>query len=259
MNPDLEKLLELQQVDREIGRLKDEVAALPRRVAVIEHKLADSKAQVEKAKAAIKADEAARRKHESDIQSQQQKISKYREQSLDVKTNEQYKALMHEIEFAEQEIRICEDRILEIMLDAELREKQLKTADAEMKAETAEIEKEKAEVRARTSEDEEQLKKWVSRQQELRAGISPDVLPHYDRVSKLRGSAISEARDHKCAACNVMLRPQVFNDTLSNDKILTCDSCGRILYNDPARETPAVGQRSAPAEENATADLAAPQ
>src|SRR5579871_650407 len=180
MNSDLEKLLELQQVDREVGRLKDEVASLPRRVATIEQKLAESKAQVEKAKAAIKADDAARRKHESDILAHQQKISKYREQSLDVKTNEQYKALMHEIEFAEQEIRICEDRILEIMLDAETREKQLKAAEADMKAETAEIEKEKAEVRARTAEDEEQLKKWLARREQLRGGIGADVLRHYD-------------------------------------------------------------------------------
>ncbi len=77
----------------------------------------------------------------------QQKISKYRDQSLEVKTNEQYKALMHEIQFAEQDIRTNEDKILELMVNAEAREKHVKAAEAELKAETAEIEKEKVQAR----------------------------------------------------------------------------------------------------------------
>src|SRR5436305_11016615 len=104
MLSDLQNLIQLQQTDREIQRLQDEVAALPRRVAAIEAKLADTRAAVEKAQATIKADEAARRKLETQIQDARQKISKYRDQSLEVKTNEQYRALMHEIGFAEQEI-----------------------------------------------------------------------------------------------------------------------------------------------------------
>ena len=88
MLPDIQRLIELQQVDRDIQRLEDEVAALPRRVAEIEAKLASTKGQVERAKATIKADENNRRKLEGDIQALQQKISKYRDQSLDVKTND---------------------------------------------------------------------------------------------------------------------------------------------------------------------------
>src|SRR4029077_7994007 len=104
MLPDVEKLIALQQADREILRLKEEIAALPRRVAAIGERLAGTTAVLEKAKTAVKADEAARRKYESAILDQQQKISKYRDQSLAVKTNEQYKALLHEIQFAEQDI-----------------------------------------------------------------------------------------------------------------------------------------------------------
>ena len=114
--------MELQQADREILRLNQEVAALPKRVAAIEEKLAGTKAGLEKAKTAVKADEATRRKYESAIQDLQGKISKYRDQSLAVKTNEQYKALLHEIQFAEQEIKSNEDKILELMLNADARD-----------------------------------------------------------------------------------------------------------------------------------------
>src|SRR5215471_18340131 len=142
MNADLQKLIELEKVDREIARLNDEVATLPKRVAAIEEKLADDKAAVEKAKAAIKANEASRRKHEADIQGFQQKIIKYREQSSSVKTNDEYRALMHEVEFAEKQISGCEDKILELMIGMEAEEKGLKTAEADLKAEAAEVEKE---------------------------------------------------------------------------------------------------------------------
>src|SRR5579859_5604945 len=187
MLPDIENLLKLQDADKEIRRLQDEVAELPKRVAAIEQKLAGTKAQLDKAQAAIKADEAARRKYDTAISYLRGKISKYRDQSLDVKTNDQYKALLHEIQFAEQEIRLNEDRILEVMVNVDAREKEVKAADAELKAETAEIEKEKEEARKVTAEDQKKLSEWNAKRDGLRHGISEDVLRHYERVMKHRG------------------------------------------------------------------------
>ena len=112
MSPDLQNLIDLDHVTQEIARLTDEIAQLPKLVAAIESKLAKARAQVESATAAIKNQEGDKRKHESDIQDWQQKISKFRDQSLSVKTNEQYKALMHEIEFAQKMISECEEKIL---------------------------------------------------------------------------------------------------------------------------------------------------
>lgn len=237
MLPDVQSLIELQQADREMLRLKEEIAALPKRVAVIEAKLAGTKAGLEKAKTAVKADEAARRKYETAIQDLQQKISKYRDQSLEVKTNDQYKALMHEIQFAEQDIRANEDKILELMVNAEIREKDVKAAEAELKAEMAEIESEKAAARERTAEDQKQLAEWNGKREKARAGVNADLLPHYDRVAKYRGSGLSEVRDQKCMACQVMLRPQTYNDVRNGTLTVICESCQRILYYNPANET----------------------
>jgi uncharacterized protein len=253
MIPDLQNLKDLQVADREISRLSQEIAALPRRVAVIEAKLAASRARKEKAAAALKAGEAAKRKHETHIQDLQQKISKYRDQMLGVKTNQEYKALTHEVDFAQQQIREAEDKILEGMLSAESQEKDLKAAEAELKAETAEIEKEKTEARSRTEIDEREMAEWNAKRDKLRALVSPDVLRHYDRVLKLRGSAMAEAVDHKCSACQVMLRPQAYNDVRTNEQFLTCDSCHRILWYDPARDVQPEKQDAAvPAEATGT-------
>jgi predicted nucleic acid-binding Zn-ribbon protein len=239
MTSDLQSLIELQQIDSQIAALRAEVAALPKHVAEIEAKLAGSKARVEAGLAAAKADEAARRKHESDIQDQQQKISKYRDQSLHVKTNDEYRALMHEIQFAEANIAKLEDKILEIMVAADVRKELLKKAEAELKAGTAENEREKEAARERTAADEKELAELTARRNELRTEVSEDALRHYDHVLKVRGTALAAVYENQlCSACSVLLRPQVFQEVMTNQQFMSCDYCKRILYYIPPPPEP---------------------
>jgi len=231
MNPDLQKLIELQKVDARIAALRAEVAALPKEVVQIEAKLAGSRAKVETAQATMKADESARRKHESDIKDQQEKIRKYRDQSLSVKTNQEYKALLSEIQHAEAEIARLEDKVLEIMVAADTRKETLKLAEATLKANTAENEKEKEHARQQTAQDEKELAELMEQRKQLRSGISDDTLRHYDRVLKLRGSALAAVHDNQmCSVCRVILRPQVYQDVMKGEEIIHCDSCQRLMY-----------------------------
>ena len=230
MHPDLEKLLVLQDVDKEILRLNEEVAALPKRVAAIEAQLAGTKAQLEAAKVAVKADEAAKKKFDAANLDLQQKISKYRDQMLAVKTNEQYKALQHEIDFAQQEIQTNDDKILETMVDADAKAAQVKAAEAELKAETAEIEREKKVAHDKTSEDEKLLAEWHAKRSGLRTGVPEEWLAHYERIAKARKTGLSEARDGRCLTCQMTLRPQVFAEVRAGHKLVPCESCSRILY-----------------------------
>lgn len=238
MNADLERLIQLEKVDREIARLSAEVAALPKRVAEIEHQLSDAKAKVEQARTAIKSQEHKRRSLESDIQSDQQRIAKFRDQSLDVKTNEQYRALMHEIEFTQAEIRKAEDKILEIMEGAELFDRQVKASEGSLKTQSAQVEKEKEDARALTAKDEASLKELQTERTRLRSGVAGDLLELYDRVLKARKTALAEAREQRCTACFVLMRPQKWNEVKAGGEVMTCDSCGRILFYDPAHEPP---------------------
>jgi len=252
MHPDLQKLIDLQQIDSRIAVLRAEIAALPKQVAAIEAKLAGSKTKVEAAQAAIKGDEGARRKHESDIKDQQEKISKYRDQSLKVKTNQEYRALLTEIEHAEKEIARLEDKILEIMVAADARKETMKQAEVTLRADTAENEKEKEHARAQTAQDEKELAELDGQRRQLRAGISEDTLRHYDRVLKLRGSGIAPVHDNQmCGVCRVILRPQVYQDVMKGDEIIYCDSCQRILYfvpPPPKEEETSDGQASGTAQ-----------
>ena len=265
MNSELQNLIDLKQVDARIAAVRAEVAALPKEVARIEAKLAGSKAAVEAANAAMKADESARRKHESDIKDQQEKISKYRDQSLKVKTNQEYKALMSELEHAEAEIRKLEDKILEIMVAADTRKDGLKQAEAALKADTTANEKEKEHARQQTAEDEQQLDELNAQRKQLRSGVGEETVTHYDRVLKLRGSVMAPVyEDESCSVCRVRLRPQVFQDVMSNQQIVTCFYCNRILYFVPPPPKPEeeaeaakVPAADSPKEEPVQADEAA--
>jgi hypothetical protein len=80
------------------------------------------------------------------------------------------------------------------------------------------------------------LAEWNGKRDNLRSGIDEDLLRQYERVSKFRGTGIAEVRDQKCMGCQVMLRPQTYNDVRSGKETVVCDSCQRILYFNPADE-----------------------
>src|SRR5271166_5832439 len=210
MTSDLQNLIALQQIDSHIAALRAEVAALPKHVAEIEAKLAGSKAKVEAATAAGK-------------------------------TDDEYRALMHEIQFAEANIAKLEDKILEIMVAADVRKEALKKAEAELKAGTAENEREKEDARQRTAADEKELAELTAKRNELRGAVSEDALRHYDRVLQLRKTALAAVYENQmCSGCSVLLRPQVFQEVMTNQQFLTCDTCKRILYYVPPPPKPEV-------------------
>lgn len=243
MNDELLALVQLQETDGQITRLRAEIGALPKQLAALEEKLARQKSGVETATKAIKDEDARRRRMESDLKDLQQKIAKFREQSSSVKTNEQYHALQHEIGFAEAEIRKIEDRELESMERSEQLETGLRSAQGELKdhAKVVEIEKEAA-----RKAQEEQQKKLLALSEDrarLRGMISDELLGHYDRIAGARTTALARVEGQTCLGCRMGLRPQLWNQVRGGE-LVPCESCGRLLYFD--NEQPQVGE-AAPA------------
>jgi hypothetical protein len=152
MRKELEALMRLQTIDGETTQLRAEVAALPKRLAALETKLATEKAAVEQAGKALKDEEALKRRLESDLKDQQQKIAKLRDQMSNVKTNDEFRAFQHEIEFAEAEIKKIEDGELAGMERAEQLAQKHKAAEAELADNTKAVEIEKADALAAAGE-----------------------------------------------------------------------------------------------------------
>ena len=234
MHPDTHLVIQLQSLDQRAAALEKEVSALPKQIAAIEKALDGRLRKLEADKAALIGNQKERKKIEGDIQVHEQKISKLRDQMLGAKTNEQYRAFQHEIEFLEKEIRKCEDRILELMTESEGLDANVKKAEAALKEEKQVVEAEKAKARERTAVDQTQLDQIKTERGEAAAKLPQATLDAYTRISKKRnGVAVAEASGGRCSACQITLRPQYFQDLRRGDKLMFCESCGRILYYNP--------------------------
>jgi predicted nucleic acid-binding Zn-ribbon protein len=230
MPTDLEKLVELQKVDLELARLNAQLAVLPKTIARIDAQLATARKRVEDARAAIKVGETTKRLHEQEIQSLNEKILKFRSQSSSIKNNEQYKALLSEIAHAEGEIAGYEEKILEVMMTADSLKSQLSVAEDTLKTESADVERQKIEAAKASDADRAAAAKAHARSLSLRKGVDDTLLASYDRILKSRGYAVAEVLDHRCTACQFMLRPQVLSNVRAAQEVILCDSCGRMLY-----------------------------
>ena len=234
MLSDLKLVIRLQEIDNRLAELAKEIAALPKHIAEIEKKLISHERKLEADRAALVANQKERRKCEGDIQVQEQKISKLKDQMLQAKTNDQYRAFQHEIDFCQNEIRKLEDRILELMGESDPLEKAVKAAETALKAEKAEVEAEKAEARERTAVDERSAAEFNKERAGIVAELAPANYQRYERVRRGRaGIAVAEAVDGRCNVCNLAMRLQFFQDLKKGDQIMSCENCQRILYYNP--------------------------
>ena len=234
MLQELALALRLQALDRKIASLENEIATLPKHISEIEKRLEAHTRRLEADRSALAANQRDRKKLEGDIQLHQQKVSKLRDQMMAVKTNEQYQAFQHEIAYIEAEIRKSEDRILDFMEQSEPLEKNVKAAETRLKAEQKEVETEKARARERTKIDEQALSEQRAERQKIAGQMDAKFYAEYERVrKKTKNTPIADATEGRCGACQIALRPQFFQDLRRQDKIMFCESCGRILTYNP--------------------------
>lgn len=234
MNSDLQHLVHLQDLELNAERIRRRVADLPQVQAALDERVARQTASVDAVRTRLSANQAARREIEKDLAAVQGRLSKYKDQLMEVKTNKEYQAMQTEIGVAEQNVRGHEDRLLERMEETDALTAELKTAEGTLKTEQAEVAREKQALDAEKIALEEELHRTDAERETVASQLSPQALSLFQHVAKhRRGVALSEARDGHCTQCHVRLRPQVFNDVRRNDALIQCESCSRILYYVP--------------------------
>lgn len=231
MLPDLEHLIRLQRLDDATARARQAVTDLPALIDALDACLAEKEQDLAAARSRLDESQKSRRDLEKQLATVQTRLSRYKDQLMEVKTNKEYQAMQHEIATAEREVRSTEDRILDRMEEAEAVAKEVKAVEAALAAERVAVNVEKQQLEGQRVAMEDQIAHAADERQVIVALISPEALAIFESVSpKRNGVAVVEARDGHCSVCNVRLRPQRFLEVRRNDTLIQCDSCQRILY-----------------------------
>jgi len=231
LHPDLQHLIRLQQLDTDIDSARRRIADIPGIQQALAERLAAQQAAVADAKQRLADSQTARREIEKEVASIQTRLSKYKDQLMEVKTNKEYQAMQKEIATAEEAVRSHEDRILERMEEADGFTRDVKTAESEIKRQEADIAKERQALDEEAATLAQQADQLAAARTAVARELSPAALRLFEHVARQRkGLAVAEARNGHCMVCHVRLRPQVFNEIRRNETLIQCDSCLRILY-----------------------------
>jgi predicted nucleic acid-binding Zn-ribbon protein len=233
MHPDLEKLIDLHHAETELRRLDAALAEIPRLREALEARLAKDRARLDTARADLETSQKTRRENEAAVQDLEVKRSKYRGQLMEVKTNKEYTAMLHEIESVEREIGSREDRILEEMERAEALARDVEREAGVYSSVEKSAREEAGELDTRATRLGEERTRVAARREEIVGTVPEKHLSLYERVLKLRGTAVAEARDGVCQACHVKMRPQAWVELRHNERVFQCEACNRILFFDP--------------------------
>ena len=231
MNPDLRKLIVLQDIEKNIAVLQKKVSEIPVKTSELQAAAQRVKTAYEEKVSLAKELANRRRTLEGEVDLARTKLSRLKDQLMAVKTNKEYTAMLNEIKAAETHVSSDEDKILDVMEEMESGEKAMKQAETEMRRECAVIDEEIRRMNESVPALESELEKLRGEKASVETGVNPELIEQYRRIADARkGVALAEAKDELCSACHVRIRPQMYADLLLTETIMFCDSCSRILF-----------------------------
>ncbi|MDP9146375.1 MAG: hypothetical protein M3N22_01850 [Acidobacteriota bacterium] len=234
MHPAIPHLIELQRIDHQIGALRADLESYPKRIRDLDAKLSGARAAVVAATEVRANGLKERKKFELDVDQWKDRARKFRDQSGAVKTNEAYKALLHEIANAEDEIAKAEDRQLEVMMAGEELDRRVRHAEADLKEAEHSVAAERKEIEAHRLEKQKLGGAAMNERERIIRPIPQDLLDLYTRIAKRHnGTAMAEARDGQCRGCGMRVLPHILQELRqeTNEEVYRCESCGLILYS----------------------------
>ena len=231
LNPELSQLISLQDVDVEIKRIKAEIELLPAKRNELESQFAIENKEFLDLKQQLDDALSQKRRMEDEIEAEQQKLEKFKTDQMKATNEREYSTSVREIDNARKTISALETEVLKLMEQVEKLDAQVKERSPEIEAKRQSLESKLVEYETLAKTDAEKLAALLAERAPMLETLSSDTRATYDRMSKIKsGLALSEARDYKCLACRMTIRPQVFNDIRRGEVLITSESCGRILF-----------------------------
>jgi predicted nucleic acid-binding Zn-ribbon protein len=229
----LEPIVALQKKDRRLIKIMREIRDIPKRKSDIEAQLSSSKQKLETALDSKKHTEVTLKELELEVEACKEKISKYKIQQMEAKTNDQYRAFVKEIGVVEAEIKELEEKEIRLMESLEQGNEIMSECEERLSREKAGIADELAELDAREAELSEQLESLKADRARAAELCDKTLLQKYSRIlnNKRDFAVVMVESGGHCGGCHMKLPPQVVNDARNPTKLVGCNFCGRIVYN----------------------------
>jgi predicted nucleic acid-binding Zn-ribbon protein len=227
----IEKLLILQDRDRKIHRVQQELAQIAPERETLRNRASATQTQLDAAKTRVKQIESERKQRDLEVETKKSQIEKYANQQLQTRKNEEYKALAHEIEMAKEAIFKIEDAEIALMEQAETAQKEVIRATLEANEAKKLADSQIAELGQREENFKKELAALQSGRAELASAVDESTRNRYDRLLKSKGDNVVVGIEHSaCGGCHMKLQQQLIVSCQGQKEIVTCSSCGRILY-----------------------------
>ena len=231
-DPDFQQLLLLHSRDRRLKTLKNDLEKLPGELEYMDKKIFEEKESIRMAMEDWKTLESKNNSLEKDILSHRDQIARQRNRQLEVKKNEEYQALEHEIANLESKIDELESEQIETLDKIDDARETAEVAEKKIAQRVIELENEREERVAFGKQAEIDVQSLETQIVETREEVEPDFLSVYDRVSKIvsRPPYMAPLEDQKCSGCHLRVSNDVVSSVLVEKKLTQCDQCGRIVY-----------------------------
>lgn len=231
-DPQIEKLLIVQDRDTALQKIEQELTRIPTERAKIEAAISAEEANIEAARANLQAKEVERKDLDNDVKSKETALQRFRTQQMEVKKNDEYKALTHQIEQMEAEISSLEEREIEIMLEIDILKEQFTEAKADIESRIVDQRKEIVTLSAKEENLKDSVEQAKADLAQAREPVEESYLSHYDRVSKMvkRAPYVVSLTAQKCDGCHLRVSNEVAKGVQDMSEPHFCDQCARMVY-----------------------------
>ncbi len=237
----IKDLLALQERDRKLMRVREELDRIPPERASLAAQAAASQGRLDQARQSAKQNEAERKKLELEVEAQKQQIEKYSLQQFQTRKNEEYRALTHEIDACKQTISQLEDRILDLMEQADKTQREITATSREAQETRSLVDRRSADLDKREAGFKQELQGLEEGRAELAGAVGEAARARYERLLKNKGNTILVGIQRGvCGGCHMTLQRQVVVSCQADHEIVSCPNCGRMLYFTPDMDTSVV-------------------
>lgn len=226
----LEVMMLLQDKDLELMRLLLTRTRIPTEIESSERQIEEERQGVAEKERELSDLEKKRRSLESDLEELGNKVKDKETQLLKVSNNKEYQAMLAEISNLKGLQSNIESELLRMMESEDTLAEEIQVVRKDLEPRVAEIESSKRRLMEELGKNEEMIPVIEKARADIAGRLSPDLRNRYERIAKGKaGLAVVTIRKGACGGCFTALPPQRINEVRRNDRLITCEHCGRIL------------------------------